>query len=335
MSTQLVTFEDFNAANLTGSEPIPHQINKPNETINYNDIKLSYNYGTETNPIIQDLFFELPVVTSTGIKTKEEQAKGKNGEYTKVSNSMMMVFDLADSDTRDDALRGLDKINELHRAAAQAVGKYKGKLKMHQFDANDPRGDFKNPIYWPRDENSEIIKGKNPNIWVKLRNNYNKTLFTDLEGKPIDWKLLSGVNLTLLPLLHVEKIYVGAKASLQIYMASAIVLKIVPAGTESRQTSTMDKLKAKYGNLAEQVEAQLATLRMERQDEFMASASSSEFPMDKSEGTMHNVETTPASVSDFLSGAPSMNEQAEVSMPSVPPMNTSSTPIKLNIQRPN
>ena len=327
MSTQLVTFEDFNAANLTGSEPIPHQINKPNETINYNDIKLSYNYGTETNPIIQDLFFEFPVVTSNGIKSKEEPATGKNGPYTKVSNSMMMVFDLADSDTRNDSLLSLDKFNELHKAAAQSVGKYKGKLKMHQFDANDPRGDFKNPIYWPRDENSEIIKGKNPNIWVKLRNNYNKTLFTDLKGNPIDWKLLTNVNLTLLPLLHVEKIYIGAKASLQIYMASAIVLKIVPAGTESRQTSTMDKLKAKYGNLEEQVEAQLANLRMERQDELMASANSNDFSPDRSEGTMHNVETTAASVSDFLSGAPSMNE--EVSMPAM------SAPIKLNIQRPN
>lgn len=334
MSTKLVTFDEFNPANLTGSEPIPQQIKKPNETINYNDIKLSYNYGTPTDPIIQDLFFELPVVTSTGIKTKEEQAQGKNGAYNKITNSMMMVFDLADSETRDDAQRGLDKINELHKAAAQAVGKYKGKLKMHQFDPNDPRGDFKNPIYWPRDENSEIIKGKNPNIWVKLRNNYNKTLFTDLEGKPIDWKLLNNVNLTLLPLLHVEKIYVGSKASLQIYLASAIVLKIVPAGTESRQTSTMERLKQKYGNLAEQVEAQLATLRMERQDELLASASTSEVPHDNSEGTMHNVETPQTSVADFLSGAPSMSEPSEpVSMP---PLNTpTNTPIKLNIQRPN
>ena len=333
MSTKLVTFDEFNPANLTGSDPIPQSIKKPNETINYNDIKLSYNYGTETDPIIQDLFFECPVVTSTGIKTKEEPAQGKNGSYTKTTNSMMMVFDLADSETRDDAQRGLDKINELHRASAQAVGKYKGKLKMHQFDANDPRGDFKNPIYWPRDENSEIIKGKNPNIWVKLRNNYNKTLFTDLEGRPIDWKLLNNVNLTILPLLHVEKIYVGSKASLQIYLASAIVLKIVPAGTESRQTSTMERLKAKYGNLAEQVDAQLADLRMTRQDELQASVSSTN-NMQHDEGTMHNIPTPSpetTSVSDFLSGAPTMTEtslpQAPVSLPS--------QPIKLNVQRPN
>jgi len=202
---------------------------------------------------------------------------------------------------------------------------------MHDFDPLKPGGVFKNPVYWHRDEVSgEKIKGKNPNIWVKLRNyRTNKTLFTDLNGQVIDWKLLTDVNITMLPLLHFEKIYVGAKASIQVYLASAIILKIVPINTESRQVSTMEKLRTKYGNLQDQVESQLAELRMSRQDSLNTTplpSSHTEFGNDYSDNnstrntaTMHtmptmSVETAqPVSLQDFL-GAPPVMQMPQQTM---------------------
>ena len=92
MTTKFVTFDQFDPNKLSGSEPIPKQITKPNETINYNDIKLSYNYGTLTDPVIGDFFLELPEVSARGLVTKSEEANGRNGPYTKTTHSMMLVL---------------------------------------------------------------------------------------------------------------------------------------------------------------------------------------------------------------------------------------------------
>ena len=68
--------------------PISKEIKKKDEKIKYHDLKLSYNYGTEENPIIDDFYFEGSVVTSRGIKSKSEPAVGKHGPYTKTTLSM-------------------------------------------------------------------------------------------------------------------------------------------------------------------------------------------------------------------------------------------------------
>lgn len=334
MSSKLVTFDQFSAANLKASDLIPKEITKPNEKIKYNDIKLSYNYGTEQDPIIQDVFFEGCVVKGTSYKERKEEAMGKNGAYTKVSTSMMLTFDLSDADTKDDSLHCIEKLDEFYKGCRKIIAVNKGKLKMHDFTVDGPVGIFKDPVYWHLDEVSgERIKGKNPNIWVKFHSaRYNKTLFTDLNGKPVEWSLLEGSEVTMVPLFHFEKIYVGSKISLQVYLSSAVVLKIVPIGTESRQLSTIERLKSKYGSsLADEVEAQLSEIRMTRQDTLASNASQG--GGDFNNGTMHSMPPEQGeddeSLSDFLSAAPTMSAPAPAPV-SVPTM--SSKPIRLNVQ---
>jgi hypothetical protein len=333
----LVTFDQFNASKLGGSEPIPTSFKKGNDTIAYNDIKLHYNYGTPEEPVISDLFFELPAVSATGIRMKEEDANGKNGPYKKQTHSMMIKLDLSDPNTRGEIQAALDKMDEIHAKSCQLLSACKGKVKMHDFDAARPGGLFKNPVYWPRDEvTGEKVKGKSPNIWVKLRNyKTNKTLFTDLNNHVIDWKLLTDVDITFVPLLHFEKIYVGSKASLQVFLASAIIVKIVAIGTETRQTSTLEKLKKTYGaNLADSVESQLADLRMARQETLSHTATSNEFGT-QDYGTMHSTipsqvsssssssqggSSEQASLQDFLSNAPTMPVPTTLKLNVPPPM---------------
>ena len=332
---KLVTFEQFNPSNLTGSEPIPKEIQTDKGAVKYNDIKLSYNYGTPSDPIINDLFLELPEVDVLRFKYTEEPATGKNGPYTKKTAAMMISFDLTDPATRNDTQSALDKLDGLHLAASQCIGTYKGKLKMHSFDAANPGSSFGNPVYWQRDDASGLpIKGTNPSLWVNLKCYSGKTLFTDLNGQVVDWKLLENTNIKMLPLIHIEKIFVGIKVTLKIHLASAIILKIIPAGSESRQTSTMDRLKAKYGGLADQVEAQLADLRMSRQDTLntpCVPSSHTEFGSDyaSEKPSMHSMPSedfqetdSSASIQDFLSGAPSM----ATSQVNLPPVSTSSAP---------
>jgi hypothetical protein len=330
---QLVTFDQFSSEKLSGTEPIPTSFKKDNgESISYNEIKLHYNYGTPEEPIISDLFFELPAVNATGIRMKEEDKTGKNGPYKKQNFSIMAKLELTDPKTRAEIQNAIDKIDEVHAKSCQLLAKCKGKVKMHDFDAQRPGGMFKNPIYWPRDEvTGEKVPGKSPSMWLKLRNGKtNKTLFTDLNGHIVDWKLLTNVDVTLVPLLHFEKIYIGSKASLQVHLASAIILKIAAAGTQSRQVSTMDRLKEKYGvGMADTLEAELAELRMARQ-EVLAAAPAKEFGT-TDYGTMHSVVPTPvgsvnpsvpqvpeqASLQDFLSAAPPMPTVLKIGTPSL------------------
>ena len=332
---QLVTFDQFLPERLSGTEPIPTSFKKDNgESISYNEIKLHYNYGTPEEPVISDLFFELPPVGASGIRMKEEDKTGKNGPYKKQTFQVMVRLDLTDPSTRAEIQKGIDKIDEVHSKACQLLAGCKGKVKMHDFDAQRPGGMFKNPIYWPRDEvTGEKIKGKSPSLWLKLRNGKtNKTLFTDLNGHIVDWKLLTNVDVTLVPLLHFEKIYIGSKASLQVHLASAIILKIAAAGTQSRQVSTMDRLKEKYAatGLADTLEAELAELRMARQDVLNNTPVAKEFGS-TDYGTMHSVVPnqsavpsvpTPqvseqASLQDFLSGAPPMATTLKIGTPSL------------------
>ena len=121
-TTKLVDYDQFSSENLKGSEPIPKELKKANETIKYNEIKLSYNYGNESEPVIQDLFFQGCVMTSTGITTKDEgKAVSKKGkEYDKKSHSMMLVWDLADKETRNDSLKALEKHDEVFFASSSS-----------------------------------------------------------------------------------------------------------------------------------------------------------------------------------------------------------------------
>lgn len=319
----LVECKDFNAKHLGGSELIPQQIKKPTESISYNEIKLNYNYGTPERPIINDLYLELPETTSTGIRTKEEDALGQNGPYKRKSHSLMITFDLANPNPEKQAEMemAIMKLDELHAQCCYLLAPYKGKAKMHDFDPNRPGGMFKNPVYWPRDEQTgEKIKGKNPNIWVKLREWKNsKALFTDPQGQLINWDLLRDVDITFVPLLHVEKIYIGAKASLQISLASAVVTKIVKAGSETRQLSTLERLKQKYGEgLSHSVEAQLADLRMSRQETLQNVAQNNEFG-NRDEGVMHklNDSTESTNLQNFLA-APPPNMSSTFTVPNLP-----------------
>lgn len=296
MTDTYVTSTDFKPSFLRGSEPDAKNIpNQPGQS--YSEIKLSYNYGTEEQPIITGCYFELPEIECNGIVTREDQKTGKNGPYTKVSSSQMIRFNLQNEEVRE----CLEKFDQLHSRASHIIGKYKGKLKMHDFDPERPGSSFKNPIYYARDENTgEKIKGRNPSLWVKLNNwSGNKTLFTDLNGTPINWDVLKDVDMKMVPLLHVEKIYIGSKASLQLRLTSAIVTEIHAANTVTKQMSTLERLKAKRRGLADQVSAQLAQLKLERNN------LESSLAEPESEGELHSIPKTD-DLSEVLDKPPSM-----------------------------
>lgn len=339
---KIVEYMNFSKQNLVSSEPEAETIKKPDGSIiaSYHDIKIHYNYGTPERPIIDECYIDFPVVKATGIRVKEEEKDGKNGKYTKKVNSMMFIFDLSDEKNLAETESCLAKLGELHSGACHTVSRYKGKLKKFDFNPESPGESFKSPVYYHRNtETGEIIKGKNPSMWVTLKDyRTNRTLFTDLNGNKIEWDLLQDVELDLVPLVHVEKIFVGTKMSLKCFLHSAIVLRIVPINSESKQKSTMERLKQKYGdNIQSSVENQLANLRLGRQEALLQKGVNASM----ASGGLNSSMSTPLggdgggnmysmggdnqqSVNDFLSGESSQPQHSQpqqqpVTMPQMTP----------------
>lgn len=326
-------YTNFKGTHIDGSEPKEKTLENANGKINYKEIPLQYNYGTPEAPIIDSCFFECPEVSSYGgiVCKRDTKPAAKEGDppYIKESYSMMFTFNLQDKE----CVECLEKWDDLHKGTAQTLAKHKGKVGMYSFNPEHPGEIFKHPIYYKIDPvTCERVAGRNPSLWVKLNSwKNNKTLFTDINENVIDWALLTDVEVKMIPLIHVEKIYIGGgKASLQLKLHSAIVTDIVPIGTRSRQTATLDRLKNKKG-LADQVASQLAQMRMERQDALDGGAVQPQnATLPGSEvGGMHQIpssDNTQENLSAYLGGAPSMNSSPPVQTQPVPPVQTQSVP---------
>ena len=320
----------------------PKEKSMQNGKINYKEIPLQYNYGTPEHPIIDACFFEFPEVSSYGgIVCKKEDPKpsAKEGDppYIKESYAIMFTFNLQDAES----VACLQKLDDMHKGTCQVLAKHKGKVGMYSFNPEHPGEIYKHPIYYKIDPVScERVVGRNPTIWVKLNVwKNNKTLFTDVNGNPIDWTLLSDVEVKMIPLIHVEKIYIGGgKASLQLKLHSAIVTDIVPINTRSRQTTTLDRLKNKKG-LADSVSSQLAQMRMERQDAIDGGhirPTTAKLP-GVDAGTMHQISSstgfqgTQENLAAYLGGAPAMNNPSQQFIQTQPQLNQSTQPQQIQL----
>lgn len=316
MMKYLETAEPVNKTFFSGNEPEEKKIETGKEVVKYFEQKLFYNYGTETEPIIQDVLIEGPLMKVAGLRIKDEgMKKSKKGDdYHKLNYSMMFVFDLADPRTKEESLKCLEIFKEAYLGSAKVLVPYKGKVGMHHFDPEHPEASLKDFVYWPRDNNGDIVKGKNPNIWANFKTyGPHKTLITDLNGKAIDWALLKDADIEIVPLFHIESNFIGTSKKVKVNLKSGIVTKIVPTASETCQGGTLDRLKKKYGGqLEDEVESQLASLRLQRQETLSAPSPSSHSEFGDN-GTMHAMKSENTgsqdkqSIQDFLSGAPSVS----------------------------
>ena len=302
MPNKVVTYNQFQPNKLKGSEPV---FKNPTPTISFFDQKLSYNYGTDEQPIVQDVFVEGCELTAVNLKIEHVDKVGKNGPYVQEKVAVMFSFDLSDDKTHPEVLGCLEFFKQLRSASGQHVYTYRNKIKKHEFN---PETGLKNPVYEPRDDSGQLT-GRSSSLWAKFHTyRTNRTIISDLNGNAIDWKLLQNTEMRLIPVWHIEKNYIGAEPSIQIYLSSAILTSVKQGGPTVSE-ERLEQVKQQNAGLADQVEAQLAALRMNVQDSFdrpPVPNESTDFGSDMGDaGTMHSMEDT--SVADFLSGAPTMN----------------------------
>ena len=315
-----VTYKDFNVGRMTCTAPesktVPNtgpNANPPSAEQKYFVIPVMYKYGPEGTKTDEMLIEGPELRTESGIIGKTAP------NSSRLEYSLMTRFDV----NIPEQVQFLETLKALHGGCAQILAAYKGAVKFYNFDPKMAEATGMKPlIYQQRDEASgEIIAGRAPSIFLKLLNRgkpplVDQTLFTDLEGNPIDWKLLTNVEMKYIPLINVKRIYVGQKASIQLELRSAIVTDIHARNTTSKQLDTIHELRAKDGELSNKVTSQLSKLLMERQDQFLGSSKApSSAPADNASGpnqptfsgitpTKPNAAPPIPSMSDFTGNAP-------------------------------
>lgn len=289
--------------------------NPPSPPQIYHQIPIMYNFGTKNVRNINDCFIEgCEMETPFGIQSKTSQ----NGRD---EHSVMCRFDIGNQEHN----RWIETINQLHMGCAAILQQNKGLVKFFNFNAQMAEATgLKNPIYRPKDQvTGEPIQGRSPSMFLKLFSRGtppmgSQTLFTDLSGTPISWKLLQNVIMKFIPLIHVKRIYVGGgKASIQMEVVSAIVTSVTARGSTTMQTSTLHRLQAIRPELADSVAAQLAKLTLDRQDQMLGSSK-----VDNSENSNNEAEHSDApTFSGIVPGAPHAR-QPVMAVQSPPPLPT-------------
>lgn len=253
------TYKNYTSARLSGSEPeekSPKGTGQNGAPIpKYKQIVLAYNYGKNGTPAYDSFYLEGPTLKSPGgIVTKD-------GPSGRPESSIMVRFDKYDP---EQALF-LSVLDDIHMTCAKMIEHYKGKLKCPKFCAVGCEDIFKPLYYTPiNTETGEKDEGKAPSMFLKLFTRgagtkyEEKTLFTDLDEKPVSWDKLVSAEVSFKPLIVVQRIFCGSKFSLKAELVSAVLTDTPKRkGWSTRQTSTIKKLNDESPELREKIRAGL------------------------------------------------------------------------------
>jgi hypothetical protein len=257
MDSQIVKIENLNASNIIFNSPVEKPIPGTDNKQKYQEMTIEYNYGTQERPYRGSFYVECgEVVSSYGIVTTELNGRKKR--------SLQIALPLS-SPASQAIVEGCERI---YKTCANVIFNHKTILKLPYFNKDQPEASqFKNPIYFPRDKMTlEIIEGKSPNMYLTLaERGPNKTTFCDLNENILPWELLENVEMKMIPLIHFEKIYVGAnKPSLQMKLISAVVTSVVSKGKLIRQRGTIESLKSTNPDLVNALGAQIQALKSQQ-----------------------------------------------------------------------
>jgi len=265
MSQPYVTYDKFDVTNLRAGEIQEKTVSaKKGETSTqkYKELPLLYCYPPsnpqESGTVIKTLRIEFPeLLTRDGITEKP----GQNG---KLDISIPVKLP-----PHGVTKKLIDMISTLHQGCAHYLYAVRGLAGMYEFNKDNATATgFKNPIFYSRDKTTgEIRAGADPTFFLKLlKRGYGaseeKTLFTDLDEKPIPWHLLKGVEMTFIPLMEVDHIYLGGgKASLQLKMISAVVTSVAKRNTKTTQDETIKRLRETNPDISRMVSEQIQELK--------------------------------------------------------------------------
>lgn len=305
------TYKTFDQKHVTNSAPVkrtPKVGADGKQAPDYHTIPLSYNIGTEEVPLFENFELEgCELSTPSGITSKANQ-----NDPSKMEDSILAKFDT----TNEEHAKFLEVIDEIYDKCCTIINGVKFVVKKKDFDVKSPKGVFKHPIYIPMDETTgEVLVGRLPSMFLRIFSRgsgafKDETLFVDGYNKPIDKKLLYGVEMKFIPLFHFKWIHVGTGINLQVELKSAAVTYVKKRNTESTQFATINSLASIRPNYASDLANQLAKLTCEAQElpnPLVTDPSTKE--QKESNSTMDDLEPTdastiPAKLQEAVNNAP-------------------------------
>lgn len=229
----------------------------------YKEIRLGYKYPTEDGKGVRiDTFdVEYPkILCSQGISEKEEN----DGRI-----SYSMRFSLDPNDNAD----LIKKVEDIYMGTAVQIDLNKNDLgdAYEYFQVDRPfASGYKSPLYYSKDKvTKKVIPGRKVSQYIKLFNYgpANRSNFINpIDGGSIDWSLLIGAELEIIPLIRYEKIYCGGgKLSLQTKLISAVLVSAEAPNSQVKQQDTIDKIREDE-SLVEDLRQQLMKLQAKYQE---------------------------------------------------------------------
>ncbi len=256
---RLISYTAFSGERVAYTQPEKQGIPKKEGQF-YHQIPLFYNYGSK-GQITDGFKIEGPEMTSNlGIQSRADET-----DSSKITWSVMSYY--SQQDPKQVAF--MEIMRAIYKECAEVLFACRFQVGMKGFNLSLPEDTgLKNPVHVPTDKlTGDVLTGRNPSTFFKLiKSGFGamemKTLFTDPVGNSIDWDMLKGVEMKYIPVLHIQTIYIGVKASIQIKMVSAIVTDVKARNTETTQLSTIRRLNAENPELKNRVAEQLAKLAL-------------------------------------------------------------------------
>lgn len=266
MSRTECNYKTFNADQVTSLKPEQSK----NADVPCWFINLLYNYSSNTEiPDFDDFEMELCEFTApNGITVKETEQK--DGSLRR-DESILVKFDV----NNPDHAQCMETLNNLHLRLAKLIGDVKFIIKKGSYKTEDPvTSGFKELIYFPIDDMGQPIPGRAPSMFLKLfswgkGDTATSSVFVDLDNKPVNKKLLEGVELKFIPSLQIRRVRSAASISVNMEIKSAIVISAKEKNTESAQLATLQRLKTERPELKNTLSSQLAKLTATRQNKIV------------------------------------------------------------------
>lgn len=309
-----IDYTQFNPA-LFSKVEVATKTSKPDAKnpngVPYREIVPEYTYtqilpdGQEVQRVAELIFETPPLKCIGGVKIKPNQNGGKQA-------SIFTSFDLSDPAQR--AFAGPEPtsfFSKLTLAAKQMIVSQWGKAFPGQpFQSIETMGGSFSPILHQKTDSTTgmVIEGKNPTKFFSLTyygepgdSKHREAPFTlplppgdDTKILPevIPWDILQHADFTVTAAVKFRRIYIGAKASVQLEVISGVISEIKPSSLVEIQRDTASRLGGD-ASLIERLHAQMAAIRGEA--------------VKKSEDTPKAIETsTPTTI---VTGAPSFTNQ--------------------------
>lgn len=255
--TNFIDFTEFNPANLTG---IPtEQKEVKGTTQKYFNVTMEYTHEGIVMPFCVQL---CKAISYAGITVSINTMSNKKETQVKIN------FTPDSADYKAFVATWM----RMYAAASAIVYEHRIKIKLpHHTTASEAL--FKNPLYFPRDEQGNIKEGSSPTLFTKVSNMIQRpTTFRSITGARLTHDILSNVRMEFIPLLDLSRIYIGQKASWQVGLVSGLVIMVVSPERLDAQASTRQKLLEQNPELADKFIEQMRDLEESRKENLTLSA---------------------------------------------------------------